>query len=117
MGPQAMQSALSQMQQLANQASGEAARGPQASAALGGAAGAEGRAGSFAGELQASIQRINRLQQASAAKSAAFQAGDPGVELNDVMVDMQKSSVAFQMGLQVRNRLVTAYRDVMNMQV
>ena len=39
------------------------------------------------------------------------------IELNDVMVDMQKASVAFQMGMQVRNRLVTAYRDVMNMQV
>ena len=47
----------------------------------------------------------------------AFQAGDPNLQLNDVMVDMQKASVAFQMGLQVRNRLVSAYRDVMNMQV
>ena len=50
-------------------------------------------------------------------KAMAFQAGEPNIELNDVMVDMQKASVAFQMGMQVRNRLVTAYRDVMNMQV
>ena len=56
-------------------------------------------------------------QQVSAAKAQAFQAGDPSVELNDLMVDMQKASVAFQMGTQVRNRLVTAYKDVMNMQV
>jgi len=33
------------------------------------------------------------------------------------MVDMQKASLAFQMGVQVRNRLVSAYRDIMNMQV
>ncbi|EWH03504.1 flagellar hook-basal body protein FliE [Halomonas sp. BC04] len=97
------------MQSLATQAGGQAAKGQQVSTLVG--------QGGFAGELQSSIQRINRLQQASSAKAMAFQAGDPNVELNDVMVDMQKASVAFQMGLQVRNRLVSAYRDVMNMQV
>ncbi len=109
MSSPAIQSALAQMQTLATQASGQAAKGQQVSTQVG--------QGGFAGELQASIQRINRLQQASGAKAMAFQAGDPNVELNDVMVDMQKASVAFQMGLQVRNRLVTAYKDVMNMQV
>ncbi|MCC5883230.1 MAG: flagellar hook-basal body complex protein FliE [Halomonas sp.] len=109
MSSPAIQSALAQMQTLAAQAGGSVAKGQQISTQVG--------QGGFAGELQASIQRINRLQQASAAKSMAFQAGDPNVELNDVMVDMQKASVAFQMGLQVRNRLVSAYRDVMNMQV
>jgi len=39
------------------------------------------------------------------------------VSLNDVMVDLQKSSVSMQMGIQVRNKLVSAYQDVMNMQV
>ncbi|MCE8014801.1 flagellar hook-basal body complex protein FliE [Halomonas sp. MCCC 1A17488] len=109
MSSPAIQSALAQMQTLATQAGGQAGKGQQVSTQVG--------QGGFAGELQASIQRINRLQQASAAKTMAFQAGDPNVELNDVMVDMQKASVAFQMGLQVRNRLVTAYKDVMNMQV
>jgi flagellar hook-basal body complex protein FliE len=109
MSSPAIQSALAQMQSLASQATGQAAKGQQVSTQVG--------AGGFAGELQASIQRINRLQQTSAAKAQAFQAGDPSVELNDLMVDMQKASVAFQMGTQVRNRLVTAYKDVMNMQV
>ncbi|MBE0489187.1 MAG: flagellar hook-basal body complex protein FliE [Halomonas sp.] len=109
MSSPAIQSALAQMQSLASQAAGQASKGQQVSTQVG--------AGGFAGELQASIQRINRLQQAAAAKAEAFQAGDPGVELNDLMVDMQKASVAFQMGTQVRNRLVSAYRDVMNMQV
>ena len=71
----------------------------------------------FASELHDSILRINQMKQASDAKLAAFQAGDPNVALNDVMVDMQKASVAFEMGVQVRNRLVTAYKDIMNMQV
>lgn len=109
MSSPAIQSVLNQMQGLATQAAGQPAKGQQVSTTVGG--------GGFAGELQASIQRINSLQKASAAKAEAFQAGDPGVELNDLMVDMQKASVAFQMGTQVRNRLVTAYKDVMNMQV
>lgn len=108
MSSPAIQSALQQMQGLASQAA-QPMKGEHIATAVG--------QGSFGSELQASIQRINRLQQAANAKSMAFQAGEPNIELNDVMVDMQKASVAFQMGLQVRNRLVTAYRDVMNMQV
>ncbi|KAF0808649.1 flagellar hook-basal body complex protein (FliE) [Alcanivorax sp. S71-1-4] len=102
-----IQSALQQIQQLATQAAG--GRGQQLSTVVGG--------GGFAGELHASLQRINQLQARSSRQAAAFQAGAPEVALHDVMVDMQKASVAFQMGVQVRNRLVSAYKDVMNMQV
>ncbi|VTP63971.1 Flagellar hook-basal body complex protein FliE [Serratia rubidaea] len=41
----------------------------------------------------------------------------PGISLNDVMVDLQKSSVSLQLGIQVRNKLVAAYQDIMGMQV
>nr|WP_298522782.1 flagellar hook-basal body complex protein FliE [uncultured Halomonas sp.] len=109
MSAPAIQAALNQMQSLATQASGQAAKGQQLSTLVG--------QGGFASELQSSIQRINRLQQTANAKLNAFQAGDAGVSLNDVMVDMQKASVGFQMGVQVRNRLVTTYKDIMNMQV
>ena len=71
----------------------------------------------FAGELQSSLQRINQLQQTATRQSNAFQAGSEAVSLSDVMADSQKASVAFQMGVQVRNRLLTAYKDVMAMQV
>ena len=63
------------------------------------------------------MQRINRLQQTASAQANAFQAGRSEVSLSDVMADSQKASVAFQMGVQVRNRLLTAYKDVMAMQV
>ncbi|MGQ8981114.1 flagellar hook-basal body complex protein FliE, partial [Enterobacter hormaechei] len=46
-----------------------------------------------------------------------FTLGEPGVALNDVMADLQKASVSLQMGLQVRNKLVSAYQEVMGMQV
>lgn len=109
MSSPAIQSVLNQMQGLATQAAGQPAKGQQVSTTVGG--------GGFAGELQSAIQRINTLKLEAADKAEAFQAGDPGVELNDLMVDMQKASVATEMGVQVRNRLVTAYKDVMNMQV
>ncbi len=73
--------------------------------------------GGFMGELQSSIRKVNQLQQHATAKTKAFQLGEPGVELNDVMVDMQKASISMQMATQVRNRLITAYKEVMNMPV
>jgi flagellar hook-basal body complex protein FliE len=57
------------------------------------------------------------MQQAATGEAQAFQAGKPGVALYDVMIDTQEASLAFQMGVQVRNRLVNAYKEVMNMQV
>lgn len=71
----------------------------------------------FAGELKSSIERINALQQTAASNTTAFQLGDPNVSLNQVMVDKQKAGLAFDMGVQVRNKLVSAYKDIMNMQV
>ncbi|QEA39707.1 flagellar hook-basal body complex protein FliE [Pistricoccus aurantiacus] len=99
------QPALQQMRQLAHQAAGAVQ-----------ASGETGSSG-FAGELRASLDRVNQLQQVSSQQQTAFQSGDPRVALNDVMVDKQKASVAFEMTVQLRNRLVTAYKDVMNMPV
>ncbi|GHC26178.1 flagellar hook-basal body complex protein FliE [Aidingimonas halophila] len=109
MSSSAMQDALAQMQSMASQASMTPEKGQQVSTAVGDTG--------FADELQSSIERINELKQASKSQERAFQAGDPDVALNDVMIDKQKASVAFEMGVQVRNRLVTAYKDIMNMQV
>ncbi|ALB55442.1 MULTISPECIES: flagellar hook-basal body complex protein FliE [Cronobacter] len=72
---------------------------------------------SFAGELQAALGRISDTQNAARTQAEKFAIGTPGVALNDVMVDMQKSSISLQMGIQVRNKLVAAYQDIMNMQV
>jgi len=73
------------------------------------------QAGGFAGELQRSLSRINDAQQQAYGKAEDFEMGKPGVALNDVMVDLQKANVAFQTGLQVRNRLVAAYQEVMSL--
>lgn len=63
------------------------------------------------------INKVNDLQQQSSAVAKAYEAGTPGVDITDVMIASQKSSVSFQAMVQVRNKLVDAYRDVMNMPV
>ncbi|CAI0750245.1 flagellar hook-basal body complex protein FliE [Serratia entomophila] len=72
---------------------------------------------SFASELKAAIGKISDTQQAARKQAQDFELGAPGISLNDVMVDLQKSSVSLQLGVQVRNKLVAAYQDIMNMPV
>lgn len=71
----------------------------------------------FAAELSRSLQNVSRAQEQAAMQARAFQEGEPGVELNDVMIDMQKASLAFQAAVQVRNRLVAAYQEIASMPV
>ncbi|MEH2920913.1 flagellar hook-basal body complex protein FliE [Samsonia erythrinae] len=71
----------------------------------------------FASELRSAIDKISDTQQAARTQAEKFTLGVPGVSLNDVMVDLQKSSISMQMGIQVRNKLVSAYQEVMNMSV
>ena len=77
---------------------------------------AEG-APNFADVLKESIDQVSQVQQAAQTKQMDFQAGDPDANLQDVMVSLQKASLSFQTMVQVRNKLVSAYQEVMNMQV
>ncbi len=69
----------------------------------------------FAAELRRSLDAISGAQQRAYGEAQAFELGEPGVALNDVMVDLQKANIAFQTGVQVRNRLVAAYQEIMNL--
>jgi flagellar hook-basal body complex protein FliE len=71
----------------------------------------------FAALLSKGIEQVNQTEQRAAQLSAAFQRGEPGVELPQVMVEMQKANVSFRALTEVRNRLVNAYQEIMNMQV
>ena len=71
---------------------------------------------SFSDTLKQSLSRISEAQNKAYGQAEAFELGKPGVALNDVMVDLQKAGIGFQMGVQVRNKLVAAYQEVMNMQ-
>ena len=72
---------------------------------------------SFSELLGRSIEDVNRLQTDAAQKAEAFERGDPNLDIASVMVAMQKASLSFQAVTQVRNRLVSAYQDIMNMPV
>lgn len=71
----------------------------------------------FADLLQESVSKVSETQQTSSSLAAAFEAEDPGVDLADVMVAMQKSSLSFQAMVTVRNKLVSAYQEIMSMPV
>lgn len=71
----------------------------------------------FAAELQRSLKRVSGAQNAAVAQAKAFELGAPNVSLNDVIVDMQKANVGFQTAVQVRNRLVAAYKEISSLSV
>lgn len=73
--------------------------------------------GGFADLLKQSVEQVNAAQGESRNMADAFAKGDPNTDLTEVMVAMQKASLSFQAMTQVRNKLVQAYQDVMNMPV
>ncbi|HEY3786352.1 MAG TPA: flagellar hook-basal body complex protein FliE [Steroidobacteraceae bacterium] len=71
----------------------------------------------FASILSKGIDQVNQSEVRATQLADAFQRGTPGVELPQVMLEMQKASVSFRALTEVRNRLVSAYQDIMNMQI
>ncbi|GHB90544.1 flagellar hook-basal body complex protein FliE [Providencia stuartii] len=71
----------------------------------------------FADHLVSAVNQINTVRNQSAKQIEDFTLGKSNVSLNDVMVDMQKASLSLQMGIQVRNKLVAAYQEVMSIPV
>lgn len=63
------------------------------------------------------INGVNEVQQTSSKLQQAFELGDPNVDLVQVMIASQKSQVAFTALTQVRNKMLNAYQEIMNMQV
>jgi flagellar hook-basal body complex protein FliE len=74
-------------------------------------------ASSFAQVLKQGLSQVNKTQQSADSMATAFQRGAPGVDLADVMIEMQKASVSFRAVTEVRNRMVSAYQEIMNMQI
>ena len=72
---------------------------------------------SFSDALKHSLQQVSDTQKHSQQLAQRFTMGDESVSLSDAMIAMQKSSIAFQATVQVRNKLVSAYHEIMSMQV
>ncbi len=71
----------------------------------------------FSEALKASLDQVNNSQSKAVELGKSFAMGDDSVNLSDVMVASQKASISFQATVQVRNKLVSAYHDIMNMQI
>jgi flagellar hook-basal body complex protein FliE len=92
-----------------------------AGVAVGQAAGAQGAVqgptASFANVMKQGLEQVNQVQQRAADLATQFERGVPGVELPQVMLEMQKANVSFRALTEVRNRFVNAYQEIMNMPI
>jgi len=102
----AINQVIAQMRVMAAAAQGEGADTAQA------AGGAD-----FTALLQDSIESVNASMMEAKAKAAAFESGDPQVSITEVMVATQRAGLEFQAMTEVRNKLLTAYQEIMSMQV
>lgn len=71
----------------------------------------------FSAILKNSIEKVNSYQQDAADLKTAYELGDSNVDIPEVMVAIQKASLSFEAVTEVRNQLLNAYQEVMNMQV
>ncbi|MHB1530772.1 flagellar hook-basal body complex protein FliE [Acidithiobacillus sp.] len=96
---------LTQLRTLADQAQGQTT-----------APGAAGAPNDFADTLKTLVNGVNDRQGSANTLQQQFTMGDKSVSLSQVMVASQKAGLSFQAMLEVRNKLVSAYQDIMNIQ-
>ncbi len=94
----------------------------QALSGLGGTAakrpdGPGGVGGDFADNFKTALKAVSKAQNESSQLQTQVQLGNPNVSLEETMLAMQKAQIGFQATLHVRNRMVQAYTDIMNMSV
>lgn len=77
------------------------------------AAGASG----FADALGKALSSVNNSQNVAETTAQRFQLNDPDVTLEESMIAMQTANISFQSLVQVRNKLLSAYHEIMNMQI
>lgn len=71
----------------------------------------------FSTVMKNSLEQVSEAQNHAKEIATAFESGDASVELPEVMIALQKANVSFQAITQVRNKLLSAYQEVMRMQV
>ncbi len=97
--------ALSKLQAMAAAAQGQAAVKPEASGSA-----------DFGKMLQSAVDKVNDAQVQAGKMSESFEKGE-ATDLTEVMIALQKARISFQAMVEVRNKLVVAYQDIMNMQI
>ena len=98
---------LAEMRALQARASGAQMEAPQS---IGGPS-------EFASMMKSQIDNVAKMQNTAQALANSYEAGDKSVDLTKVMLEVQKAGLAFHAMTEVRNKLVDAYTQVMNMSV
>jgi flagellar hook-basal body complex protein FliE len=102
----AIQQVLAQIRSLQSQTSTQLGQAPGAT-----------QGPSFAEVLRRGVDEVNTRQQHASQLVTRFERGEPGLELPQVMIETQKASVSFRALVEVRNRFISAYQDIMNMPI
>jgi len=110
-------SVLMQMRDMQAQAQGQVNKPAELSKGAGLNGPEKSDAPGFGEMLNNAVNSVNDTQKTAGALQSAYEQGAPGVDLTQVMISMQKASVSFQAMTQVRNRLVSAYEDIMKMPI
>ena len=90
---------------------------PNAGVRLSASLAPEGVGGGFSGALKSALGSVSASQNDASRLQREVQMENPKVSLEETMVAIQKAQIGFQATLHVRNRMVQAYTDIMNMQV
>ena len=96
---------LSQLQAASQRAAGDTVAQPS------------GGPGDFAALLQTSLEQVSNVQADAKQLAKSLELGAPNVNIEDVIISLQKADVSFQAMVQVRNKLVEAYQQVMSMPI
>lgn len=91
--------------------------GRPAAARPGASAGVGGVGSGFADNFKTALQSVSKAQNDATELQNEVQKGNPNVSLEETMLAMQKAQIGFQATMHVRNRMVQAYTDIMNMSV
>ncbi len=102
-----IQQVLAEMRSLQARAAGAPAQAPTTA----------GQPTDFAALLKNSVDHIASMQNQATQVASAYESGDKSVDLTRVMLEVQKADLAFRAMTQVRNKLLDAYTQVMNMSV
>jgi flagellar hook-basal body complex protein FliE len=106
----AINSVLSQIRSLQQQAAGRAVAPAQAQAA-------SAQPSGFGDAMTRALKSVNETQKEASSLATRFELGDSRVDLARVMLKSQEANVGFKAVAEVRNRMVSAYQDVMNMPI
>lgn len=108
---------LSQIRAMQSQIKGVGAPPNEVAQAAGAGGAVQSPANSFSNVLKQGLEQVSQTQTRASDLATQFERGVPGIELPQVMLEMQKASVSFRAVTEVRNRFVNAYQEIMNMPI